>query len=380
MVDEAQAENGVEGVSHPASPVVGIFVGGSSSRYGGVAKGLLPAPDGAESLVTRLAALARSLELEVVLVGEHAAYASLGLPMLRDVPGAGGPLGGLAALLDHAGERPAIALACDLPHLTRALLARLISAPAAAVVAARRSGRWEPLFARYTPSLCRDAMGRAFSQHRFALQALLDDAGAQELPLSPDEECLLHDWDSPADRANDALDGPTRVAMSESASGQSAPRTHPRTRLEQTPLDTSAVIADVTHAAAGGIDVFVGAVRDHADGRAVEALEYSAYAPMAERELAAIATEIEARYEGVRVAARHRLGALRVGDLAVVCAASAPHRAEAFAACRELIEEIKLRVPIWKRETGPGGSAWVGWVDVRSPAPPAAPTPPRPAE
>ncbi len=380
MVDEAPSESGVEGVSRPTSPVVGIFVGGRSSRYGGVPKGLLPAPDGAQSLVARIAALARTLELEVVLVGEHSAYASLGLPMLRDVPGAEGPLGGLASLLDHAGERPAIALACDMPHLTRALLARLISAPAAAVVAARRSSRWEPLFARYTPSLCRDAMARAFSQNRFALQALLDDAGARELPLSHEEECLLHDWDSPADRASDPLDASTREPPSGSANGPSAPRTHPRTRLDQTPLDTSQVIADVTHAAVGGIDVFVGVVRDHADGRAVEGLEYSAYGPMAERELAAIAREVEARYEGVRVAARHRIGALRVGDLAVVCAASAPHRAEAFAACRELIEEIKLRVPVWKRETGPDGSAWVGWVDVRGPAPPAAPSPPRPAE
>jgi molybdopterin synthase catalytic subunit len=61
----------------------------------------------------------------------------------------------------------------------------------------------------------------------------------------------------------------------------------------------------------------------------------------------------------------HRVGTLVVGDIAVVCAASAPHRGEAFEACRALIEGIKSRVPIWKREWGPDGAAWVGWVDAR---------------
>ena len=67
----------------------------------------------------------------------------------------------------------------------------------------------------------------------------------------------------------------------------------------------------------------------------------------------------------MRCAVQHRLGSLVVGDAAVVCVASAPHRAEAFAACRALINRIKARVPIWKREHGPDGAAWVGWVDAR---------------
>jgi len=88
---------------------------------------------------------------------------------------------------------------------------------------------------------------------------------------------------------------------------------------------------------------------------------------MALAEMNRIGEEIErATPDGsVRVAVSHRVGSLRVGDLAVVCAASAPHRAEAFAACRALIDEIKHRVPIWKREHGPEGAYWVGWQDAR---------------
>ena len=101
------------------------------------------------------------------------------------------------------------------------------------------------------------------------------------------------------------------------------------------------------------------------DGRAVTRLEYDAYASMAVAEIARIADEIEQEHEGVRVAAYHRIGSLEVGEIAVVCAASAPHRGEAFAACRAAIDRIKERVPIWKREHGPDGAYWVGWEDAR---------------
>ena len=97
-------------------------------------------------------------------------------------------------------------------------------------------------------------------------------------------------------------------------------------------LSIDAVVARVAHGGAGGIDVFVGAVRDANDGRPVVLLEYEAYASMALAEMRRIGEAIERATPGVRVAAAHRVGALRVGDLAVVCAASAPHRAEAFAA------------------------------------------------
>ena len=130
-------------------------------------------------------------------------------------------------------------------------------------------------------------------------------------------------------------------------------------------IDIESVVARVARPGAGGIDVFVGCVRDDNDGKPVVLLEYEAYVPMALAEMNRIGDEIERGAEGVRVAVAHRVGALRVGDLAVVCAASAPHRAEAFAACRALIDEIKHRVPIWKREHGPEGAYWVGWQDAR---------------
>ncbi len=135
--------------------------------------------------------------------------------------------------------------------------------------------------------------------------------------------------------------------------------------VREAPLDVAEVIAAVARPEAGGIDVFVGVVRSESDGRAVETLEYSAYASMAKREMADIAEALEREMPGVRVAAVHRVGLLRVGDAAIVCAASAPHRGEAFAACRALIDRIKATVPIWKREVGPDGAAWVGWVDAR---------------
>ncbi len=106
-------------------------------------------------------------------------------------------------------------------------------------------------------------------------------------------------------------------------------------------------------------------MRDFNDGRAVTLLEYESYGPMAERELDKILDEIRAEHPEVRVAAAHRIGALQVGDAAVLCAASAPHRGEAFRACREAIDRIKARLPIWKREHGPDGPYWVGWQDAR---------------
>jgi molybdopterin synthase catalytic subunit len=138
-----------------------------------------------------------------------------------------------------------------------------------------------------------------------------------------------------------------------------------RVALVEQPIDLGAVVSAVTGPSAGGIDVFVGVVRDEADGRAVTLLEYEAYAPMAVAEMRRIVEDIEREVPVVRLAVVHRVGALRVGDAAVVCAASAPHRGEAFSACRRLIDEIKARVPIWKREHGPEGAYWVGWRDAR---------------
>jgi molybdopterin synthase catalytic subunit len=135
--------------------------------------------------------------------------------------------------------------------------------------------------------------------------------------------------------------------------------------LRESELSMDEAIAAVKHAGAGAVVTFVGAVRDENEGLPVVKLEYEAYASMALAELRRIADELEREQPGVRVAALHRTGTLLVGDFAVICAASAPHRGEAFTACRALIDRIKARVPIWKREHGPSGAHWVGWRDAR---------------
>ncbi len=135
--------------------------------------------------------------------------------------------------------------------------------------------------------------------------------------------------------------------------------------LSEAPLSLDAVVEAVSHAGAGAVVSFVGAVRDTNAGHAVTLLEYEAYASLATAEMTRILTEISSELPSVRAAVHHRVGALRVGDAAVVCAASAPHRDEAFHACRLVIDRVKARVPIWKREHGPDGPYWVGWEDAR---------------
>jgi molybdenum cofactor guanylyltransferase len=179
--------------------LVGIFVGGAGSRMGGIAKGLLRAPDRSERLVDRLARIAAEAisDCEIVLVGRHAAYAGLDLPALGDAPGRTGPSAGLLALLEEAErrERTAIALACDLPAVTRELVERLAShAPGASALAPRSAGIWQPLFARYDPAACLSAARAAAAPWR-----VLEAVGATELPLSDAERALLHDWDTPDD-------------------------------------------------------------------------------------------------------------------------------------------------------------------------------------
>lgn len=110
----------------------------------------------------------------------------------------------------------------------------------------------------------------------------------------------------------------------------------------------------------GGIATFTGMVRLHSHGTLIDHLEYEAYAPMALKVMSALCEEIEAEIPGTRVAVEHRVGHLQIGDIAVVIAAAAPHRAEAFAACRAMIDRLKDRVPIWKKEISVDGAEWVG--------------------
>ena len=102
----------------------------------------------------------------------------------------------------------------------------------------------------------------------------------------------------------------------------------------------------------GGIVTFTGMVRLHSRGATIDHLEYEAYAPMAVKEMTRLCDEIEAEVAGAALAVEHRVGRLEIGDVAVVIAAAAPHRAEAFTACRAMIDRLKDRVPIWKKEVG----------------------------
>ena len=128
------------------------------------------------------------------------------------------------------------------------------------------------------------------------------------------------------------------------------------------PLSIDECVAAVSHAGAGGIAVFLGVVRDHAEGKPVARLDYEAHGTLAEKEMRRVLESVLADVPGCRLAVTHRTGELAVGDAAVVVAASAPHRAEAFRACRAAIDRIKETVPIWKKEWAPDGSA--NWVNL----------------
>ena len=188
-----------------ASLLAGIFVGGRSTRMGGRPKGLLEVTPGV-TVVARWRALFERLEIPAVLVGGHAAYAHLGIPAIADEPHAG-PLGGVLALLAHAGDRMAIAVACDMPFVSEALVRRLAFAPRASAapapaLAARREGRWEPFFARYDSPVVLPIARAEAQAGRFSLKGLLEAAKAAELVLSDTEAEELDDWDTPEDAAS----------------------------------------------------------------------------------------------------------------------------------------------------------------------------------
>ncbi len=138
----------------------------------------------------------------------------------------------------------------------------------------------------------------------------------------------------------------------------------PAVAIVDTPLSVDAVLAAVAHPTVGGVVLFVGAVRDHdgPDGaeQAVRSLEYSAH-PTAVGELELVVAAVAEAHPGVRLAAHHRTGVLEIGDLAVVVAAGAAHREQAFVAARRLIDDLKATVPIWKHQSFADGSEeWVG--------------------
>lgn len=131
-------------------------------------------------------------------------------------------------------------------------------------------------------------------------------------------------------------------------------------RVTDEPIDTDALLRAVVDPKAGASVLFVGSTREENEGRVVERLEYEAYREMAVAEMAAIGDDIVRRWPIIAVAMVHRLGVVAVGEVSVAVAVSAPHRAEAFAACRYGIDTLKARVPIWKKEHYQGGAVWIG--------------------
>ncbi len=135
-------------------------------------------------------------------------------------------------------------------------------------------------------------------------------------------------------------------------------------RITESEISLDEVRKAVAHPGAGGICIFHGVVRDHADGKSVSRLDYEAHESLAEKEMMRVLERVVVEHPGVRLAAVHRVGQLSIGDVAVCVAASAAHREDAFVACRKAIDRIKETVPLWKKEWGSdGGAHWVNLDD-----------------
>jgi molybdopterin synthase catalytic subunit len=130
--------------------------------------------------------------------------------------------------------------------------------------------------------------------------------------------------------------------------------------LSEEPLSLDRVVDEVRSDESGAIATFTGTTRIQSRGRTVTHLDYEAYEGMAERVMAEIADSLHARYALTGIAIHHRVGRVGIGDTSVVIAVSAPHRGDALAACKEAIDELKERVPLWKKEVYEGGEEWIG--------------------
>ena len=130
--------------------------------------------------------------------------------------------------------------------------------------------------------------------------------------------------------------------------------------LSDEPLSLDRAVDEVRSDEAGAIATFTGTTRDRSRGRSVTHLDYEAYEGMAEKVMEAIADGLRARYELTAIAIHHRIGRVTIGETSVVIAVSAPHRQDALAACRDAIDELKERVPLWKKEVYEGGEEWIG--------------------
>lgn len=140
-------------------------------------------------------------------------------------------------------------------------------------------------------------------------------------------------------------------------------------RITDAPIDTAGLVRGLEDSAAGAFSIFEGRVRNLNEGRAVKALDYEAYLPLAVSEGDKILAEARARFRILGAECVHRSGHLKLGDVAVWVGVSAAHRSAAFDACRFIIDEVKARVPIWKKEHyADGASEWINSVKGESPA------------
>ena len=173
------------------------------------------------------------------------------------------------------------------------------------------------------------------------------------LSLGPEPDGLLYAVNKEyAERDRELAEG-DEVAVIPPVSGGSF-------RLSADTLSLDAVVNEVRTDRAGAIATFVGTTRVSSRGRTVEHLDYEAYEGMAEQVMAQIAMELKERYDVCEIAIHHRTGRVEIGDASVVIAVSAPHRQDAFAACRDAIDTLKQQVPLWKKEVYEGGEEWVG--------------------
>lgn len=130
-------------------------------------------------------------------------------------------------------------------------------------------------------------------------------------------------------------------------------------KVQKDEIRLDELVRDLTHPECGAVLTFLGVVRDHAEGKSVEKIDYSCYEAMAERELDRVVERTMVKHGVPHAALIHRIGMLAVGEASLGVVVSSPHRREAFACGLEIIDELKKTVPIWKREFGPDGASWV---------------------
>jgi MoaE-MoaD fusion protein len=182
--------------------------------------------------------------------------------------------------------------------------------------------------------------------------AVLGDVWAA-LDLGDEPSGLLYALNRTYATAMDVLADGDEVALIPPVSGGAF-------RLSGEPLDPTAVVAEVADERAGAVATFLGTVRIESRGRTVLYLEYEAYEGMAEQVMEQIADELRLRYDLSAIAIHHRIGRVGIGEASVAIAVSAPHRQDALFACKDAIDTLKERVPLWKKEVYEGGEEWIG--------------------